>query len=288
MLLGVLLVTAPASSSDEPSAEIRQGQVAFRGRDGVALDVPYVPTEGFVVDEMFKLAELRAGDILYDLGCGDGRIVIGAAKKTGVRGVGIDIDPARIAESKAKAAAAGVADRTTFLQEDLFQSDIKDATVVTLFLLHEVNMRLRPKLFRELKPGTRIISHNFDMGGWMPDRSSFLGLWEDGFHTLYLWVIPANVSGLWTGQRGKDSLTLMINQKFRKITGSLLINKRIVLPLTEAEISGERVRFSAKNESQGRSITFEGRVKGNLVEGTLTENDSEGEPWKATRDAATI
>ncbi len=252
------------------------------------LDVPYVPTERFVMEEMFKLADLRAGDVLYDLGCGDGRIVIGAAKKAGVRGVGIDIDPVRVAQSKANAAVAGVADKTTFLQQDLFQSDIKDATVATLFLLHELNMRIRPKLFRELRPGTRVISHNFDMGDWIPDRSSFLGLWEDGFHTLYLWVIPANVSGLWTGRYGKDSLTLVINQKFQKIAGNLVINKKIVLPLAEAEVSGEHIRFAAKSQNQGRSITFEGRGKGNLLEGTLTEKGSEGEPWMATRDPATI
>ena len=250
--------------------------------------MPYVPTEGFVMEEMFKLAGLRAGDVLYDLGCGDGRIVIGAVKKAGVRGVGIDIDPARIKESKAKAADAGVADRTTFLQQDLFQSDIREATVVTLFLLHEINMKLRPKLFSELKPGTRLISHNFDMGDWTPDKSLSLGLWEDGFHTLYFWVIPVNASGSWVGRCRGEYVTLTVNQKFQNISGSLAIGRKTALPLTEAEVMGQRVRFVAKSQKQERTIVFEGSVKGNTLEGVLKEEGGKGEPWRANRDPATI
>jgi SAM-dependent methyltransferase len=289
LFLGSFLFPVPGPSSASTTIpELRQGQLIFRGDDGVILDVPYVPTEDFVVDQMLNLVELRAGDILYDLGCGDGRIVVGAARKADIRGTGIDIDPARIAESKAKAIAAGVAARTTFLQQDLFQSDIGGATVVTLFLLREINMKLRPKLFRELKPGTRVVSHNFDMGDWPPDISSFLGLWEDGFHTLYSWVVPANASGSWTGQHGGESLRLIINQKFQNVTGSLLIDKKTVLPLSEAKISGRHISFTAKNEEQGRSIIFEGAVTGNVLEGMLNEKDTKGEPWKAVRDPDTI
>jgi SAM-dependent methyltransferase len=289
LIVGMLLLSMPGLLWADPATpEIRQGHIIFRGGDRVVLDVPYVPTEDFIINEMFKLVRLRASDILYDLGCGDGRIVIRAVKKVGARGVGVDIDPTRIAESKAKAIAAGVADRTTFLQQDLFQSDIGDATVVTLFLLHEINMKLRPKLFSELKPGTRIVSHNFDMGDWTPDKSSSLGLWEDGFHTLYSWVIPANVSGSWSGQYKNESLMLVVNQKLQKIGGTLVINRQILLPISEAEVSGEQIRFVARSQGQGRVIVFEGNVKGNALEGILKEEGAKGEPWSAIRDPSTL
>jgi SAM-dependent methyltransferase len=289
LLLATILLSMPGPAAAGTVAPgLQDGKFVFRGGDGAVLDVPYVPTEDFVVDEMFKLVDLRAGDVLYDLGCGDGRIVVGAAKRAGVRGVGIDIDPTRIRESKEKAVSAGVARRTTFLRQDLFQSDIGEATVVTLFLLHEINMKLRPKLFTELRPGTRVVSHNFDMGDWTPDKSSFLGLWEDGFHTLYSWVIPANVSGSWTGRFRGESITLVINQKLQRITGGLMVNKKIVLPISESEISGEQIRFAAKSERQKRSFIFEGKATGNVLEGFLGDNGEKGEPWKAIRDAGTI
>lgn len=267
---------------------MQYGRFIFRGAEGVLLDVPYVPTEDHIVEEMFKLVELRDGDVLYDLGSGDGRIVIGAAKKANVRAVGIDIDPRRIAESKAKALAARLTGKAIFLQQDFFESDIKEAAVVTLFLLNEINLRLRPKLFRELRAGTRIVSHNFDMGDWKADKELSLGLWEDGFHNLYFWVLPANVSGRWTGRHKGESWTLLINQRFQRIEGSLLINGKFVLPFSEAAISGDVIRFIAKSEGQGKSITFEGKARGNLIEGMSRENGAKGALWKAIRDPATI
>jgi SAM-dependent methyltransferase len=148
-------------------------------------DVPYVPTREDVMAEMLKIAAVTKNDIVYDLGCGDGRIVITAAKDFGARGVGIDIDPKLIEESKENARKAGVADRVTFLEGDLFEADLKDATVVTLYLLPSVNLRLRPKLLRELKPGTRVISHNYDMGDWKPEKQT-----QIGNHMVFLWTIP--------------------------------------------------------------------------------------------------
>ena len=140
-----------------------------------------------VVEEMLKLADVKKSDIVYDLGCGDGRIVITAAKRYGARGVGIDIDPERIRESQENAQKEGVADKVKFREEDLFESDIKEATVVTLYLLNSLNQKLKPKLLKELKPGTRVVSHNFDMGEWKPEKTvQLLG------STIYLWVIPAN------------------------------------------------------------------------------------------------
>ncbi|MGE5486617.1 MAG: SAM-dependent methyltransferase [bacterium] len=148
-------------------------------------DVVFVPTPDDVVREMLKLANVQKGDILYDLGCGDGRTVITAAKEYGIRAVGIDINPVRISESKANAQAAGVTDKVEFRNEDLFEADFKEATVITLYLLPSLNLKLRPRLWKELKPGTRIVSHDFDMGDWKPDKTV-----ELEHHTIYLWTIP--------------------------------------------------------------------------------------------------
>jgi precorrin-6B methylase 2 len=149
-------------------------------------DVPYVPTREEVVNGMLKLGEVKRGDVLYDLGCGDGRIVITAAQKYGARGVGVDIDPQRIKEANENAQKAGVSDKVKFMEADLFEANISDATVVTLYLLPSVNLKLRPKLMRDLKPGTRIVSHSFDMGDWKPEKE----IEVDG-ERIYFWTIPA-------------------------------------------------------------------------------------------------
>jgi ubiquinone/menaquinone biosynthesis C-methylase UbiE len=147
-------------------------------------DVPFVPTRQDVVEEMLRVAGVKAGDVVYDLGCGDGRIVITAAQKFGARGIGIDINPERITEATANAKRAGVKN-VTFKVGDLFEADIRDATVVTLYLLPDVNLRLKPKLLRDLKPGTRIVSHDFSMGeDWKPEKTVRLG--ND---YIYFWTI---------------------------------------------------------------------------------------------------
>lgn len=151
----------------------------------VKLDVPYVPTRPEVVDAMLKLANVTSKDVVYDLGCGDGRIVITAARKYGATGKGIDINPERIAEAKANAAQAKVGDKVKFVVADLFKTDFSPASVVTLYLLNSVNMRLRPLLLSQLKPGTRIVSHAFDMGDWKPEKTV-----EVEGATIYLWTIP--------------------------------------------------------------------------------------------------
>lgn len=156
-------------------------------------DVHYVPTPEEVVEKMLELANVGKDDVVYDLGCGDGRIVITAAKKYGARGVGVDIDPQRIKESNENAQKAGVTDRVKFLQQDLFEMDFSEATVVTLYLLPALNLKLRPKLLRELKPGTRIVSHAFDMGDWKPEKVVTVSA-DSGFVdqlTVYYWVVPA-------------------------------------------------------------------------------------------------
>lgn len=155
------------------------------------LDVPYVPTPPEVVAKMLEMAEVRRGDMVYDLGCGDGRIVIAAAREFGARGVGIDIDPQRIAEAKANAIAAGVADRTRFEVGDLFKSDFSDADVVTLYLLPDINLRLRPRLWRQLRIGTRVVSHEFSMGDWRPAQAAMV----DG-RSVLRWTIDARIKAM--------------------------------------------------------------------------------------------
>ncbi|HNY39327.1 MAG TPA: class I SAM-dependent methyltransferase [Bryobacteraceae bacterium] len=157
-------------------------------------DVPYVPTTERAVEEMLKLAKVEKGDVLYDLGCGDGRIVITAASKYGTRGVGIDINPVRIEEARANAKKAGVEHLVKFIEQDLFEAKISDASVVTLFLLPSVNLKLRPKLLADLKPGTRVVSNTFDMGDWKAEKETALedNDYEDSYlsHKFFLWTIP--------------------------------------------------------------------------------------------------
>ncbi len=164
-------------------------------------EVPYEPTHEKVVAEMLKVAKVGKNDILYDLGSGDGRIVITAAKKFGTRGVGVDIDPALIREARENAAEAGVADKVKFLQQDLFKTDIREATVVTLYLGPEMNRRLRPKLLSDLKPGSRVVSHNHDLGHWTPLKTLNVRVRQDmrfktlnvrvlQQHRIYYWVVP--------------------------------------------------------------------------------------------------
>jgi SAM-dependent methyltransferase len=169
-------------------------------------EVPYMPTHEKVVAEMLKMAKVGKDDIVYDLGSGDGRIVITAAKEFGARGVGVDIDPDLIREARENAVKAGVADKVKFFQQDLFDTDIREATVVTLYLLPEVNRRLRPRLLRDLKPGTRVVSHNHDMGDWKPLKtlrvrvpheyviSKTLNMRVPRQHTIYYWVVPPRTS----------------------------------------------------------------------------------------------
>lgn len=173
--LALVFALAPAISNAQEAKKLREPDVIF------------VPTPQEVVDAMLKLADVHKGDVVYDLGCGDGRIVATAAKRYGVRGVGIDINPERIAEAKETIRQAGVGNLVALRNEDLFETDIKDASVVTLYLLTSLNLKLRPKLWSDLKPGTRIVSQTFDMGDWKPEKTeTFAG------HTIYLWTVPAN------------------------------------------------------------------------------------------------
>jgi SAM-dependent methyltransferase len=153
--------------------------------EDIKLDVPYVPTPQVVVDKMLELANVTKDDYLIDLGCGDGRIPISAARQFGTRGMGVDIDPARIYEANVNAVNARVGDKVEFKKQDLFQTDFSKATVLTMYLLPRINLELRPRILSQLKPGTRVVSHTFDMGDWKPDKKLIVG-----DHTIYLWIVP--------------------------------------------------------------------------------------------------
>lgn len=153
------------------------------------LDVPYVPTHETIVDAMLEMAEVKGDDVLYDLGSGDGRIPIAAAKRFGTRGVGIDLNPQRIKEANENAQKAGVTGKVKFIEGDLFAQDFSEATVLTLYLLPDVNLRLRPKIL-EMKPGTRVVSHNYDMGDWLPAKTRTIKLPDGSTHYVHFWRVP--------------------------------------------------------------------------------------------------
>jgi len=259
------------------------------------LDVRYDPSTPGVVARMLRMANVTADDLVYDLGCGDGRIVIAAAREYGARGVGIDIDPVRISEAKDNAKKEVVTGKVRFIEQNLFEADIDKATVVTLFLLPSVNLRLRPKLFRELEPGTRIVSHEHWMGDWKPDQTEDFR--ADGrSHTVHLWILPANVSGTWewTGRTdtGKRRYSLGLDQEFQAVYGKLSSDGANIT-ISEMTLEGDRIRFVIEEETGNEKVirTFDGTADGNSIKGTVestTDNGVTKKRWRAKRDTATI
>jgi SAM-dependent methyltransferase len=254
------------------------------------LDVPYVPTRPEVVDRMLEMASVGKSDVLYDLGCGDGRIVITAAERYGTRGVGVDINPERIRESRENAAKAGVTNLVEFREQDLFQTDFHRATVVTLYLLTSVNLRLRPILFAQLQPGTRVVSHDFSMDSWTPDNTDSV-VAGGRTHNLFFWVIPANFSGTWewkwTEGAARVPCKLDVDQHFQAATGRFTAGSS-ELPLKDLTITGDHVRIRVERGDEAKSevVVFEGRVSGDSVEGTVgPEGASKSalKPWTAKR-----
>lgn len=259
------------------------------------LDVPYVPTKPEVVAEMLRMANVGKEDILYDLGCGDGRIVITAAQLYGTRGVGIDIDSERIIESNENAAKANVTHLVKFIEQDLFEADFHEATVVSLYLLTSVNLRLRPRLFAQLRPGTRVVSHNYAMDTWKPDQSSIVMVNEQS-HNVYFWIIPANVSGAWEWNWTEDSekvpYVLELEQLFQWPTGKIKVEGSELL-LRDVVLTGDKIQFSVDKEERGKLTTmiFEGRVSNNTIDGfTVIQGGAKQNKraWKAKRNPATI
>jgi len=193
LLAGLLAGGAAPSVSAQGPDSASTSPSTVTPDDTTDKDVPYVPTAQSVVIQMLKAAGVSEDDVVYDLGSGDGRIPIAAAKEFGARAVGVEIDSALVAKARAKAREAGVADKVKFIQGDLFNTDLRDATVVALYLWPEINIRLRPKLLRELDPGDRIVSHDFRMGDWTPDRRIDAGRGNTGQEVVYLWTVPETV-----------------------------------------------------------------------------------------------
>lgn len=250
---------------------------------GPVHDAPFVISPPATVEEMLRLAAVGPEDLVYDLGSGDGRVVIAAAAKFGARGVGIERDAALIEQSRASAARAGVADRVRFLQQDLFAADLGEATVVTLYLSPNLNLKLRPALLR-LKPGTRIVSHSSGLGDWRPDRKTTIR------KDVLLWVVPAQLSGRWRAQVGaaKRSILLQISQRFQEVSAAAVVEGKPA-QVWEASLEADRLRFVVVEDADGKAeaaLYFEGRVQGKVIAGTVTRGagrDRVAEEWRAER-----
>jgi SAM-dependent methyltransferase len=250
---------------------------------------PFVPTEESDVTRMLRLADLREGDMVFDLGSGDGRIVLEAARmKAGVRGRGIEMDEKLVNESRATAQASRLADRVQFVQQNAFDADLKDATVITMWLWPEVMHMLRPKILAEAKPGTRVITRMWDLGTWPPDESTTEGT------TLYKWIVPARVGGYWSwnltlGER-KIAYSAIFEQRFQSVEGVVRVSNRRAL-LNDVKVKGEDISFSLLISIEGAKLMrhqFTGKVRGDIVEGTVTVLQAPYEqsiemPWRAQR-----
>jgi hypothetical protein len=249
----------------------------------IELDVPYVETPDNIVTLMLDLAEITDNDYVIDLGTGDGRIVIGAVKR-GATGLGVDLDPVRIEEARVNADKAGVSDRVKFEVADLFKTDISAATVVTLFLNSEVNMRLRPTLLEKLKPGTRVVSHNFDMEDWQPDRQEQLMLNSNNnfyIHDIFYWVIPADVSGEWKWENGSDQFVMTVEQQFQEINVRISANGENLVT-DNSVLVGNTLKMSAVNPVTNQTYQFEGMVELDSISGNLLSGNTQL-GWTAKR-----
>jgi hypothetical protein len=233
-------------------------------------DVVWVPTPQSLVDKMLEIGKVTPQDYVIDLGSGDGRIVITVAKRGG-RALGIEYNPDMVALSKSHAAIEGVSDRATFMKADLFETDLSKATVITMFLLPDINLRLRPKLL-DLKPGTRIVSNSFDMAEWSPDRTEKVSEGCTSWCTAYLWIVPAKIAGRWELGGGE----LALKQEFQVLSGTLTLNGKNT-SISDAKMLGDEITFTADN------TTYTGRVTGGMLKGTAKADDGSSTPWSATR-----
>lgn len=246
------------------------------------LDVPYVPTPDNVVERMLDVTNVQSSDYVVDLGSGDGRIVIAAAKR-GASGHGIDLDPKRVDEARENASEQGVDEQIMFMEKDIFNTDFSEASVVTMYLLPSVNKKLRPKLLDNLQPGTQIVSHSFDMGSWKADKEIVVR--DDGSsHDIYYWIIPAKVEGAWTWNHDDTDFTLSINQRFQEISAKITNGSDNHFDITQAELKGKRINIRATNNDQ--QYIFSGRVEEDTIHGMMQHHngdDKELFQWEATR-----
>lgn len=228
------------------------------------LDVPYVPTPQSVVDRMLELGEVGASDYVIDLGSGDGRIPVTAAKRYGARAMGVDLNPKRIEEARQNATENGVTDKVEFKNQNLFDTPIGEADVLTMYLLPRVNVQLRPRILSELEPGSRVVSHAFDMDDWEPDQQETV----EG-KTIYLWIVPAQVEGTWKLQ-GDTPLTLNLTQHFQKVKGTASVGGKEVA-LSDVSLRGKQLQFSVEGKA------YEGVVDGASL------SAADGGNWRATK-----
>jgi Methyltransferase domain len=269
-LAAALLLAVPAAAAREPYAPAP-------GQPGK--DVVWVPTAEDVAERMLAMAQTGPGDTVVDLGSGDGVIAITAARKFGARALGIEYNPAMVELARRNATAAGVAGRVTFVRGDIFASDYAQATVLTLYLRQDLNLRLRPQIL-SLRPGTRVVSHAFDMGDWRPDEISSLR--EE---RCYLWIVPAGVFGVWrldtTGSARMPRLVIEFDQRYQAIGGSVTLGE-VTAGLREARLRGAEVAF-AFVDGRGVRREFSGRVSGLHMEGSFRADGGAVGGWTATR-----
>ena len=258
LVLFVSLACVDAQSTQAPAKPF-EPSVGQAGKD-----VVWVPTPQSVVEKMLDLTKVAPQDFVIDLGSGDGRTVIAAAKR-GARAMGIEYNPDMVELSKRNAAAAGVSDKATFVKADLFETDFSKATVITMFLLPTINMQLRPKLL-ELKPGTRIASNSFTMEDWQSDESVTVSDCDTSWCTAHFWVVPAKVEGTWQMPEGDLKLT----QKFQMVSGTLGAS-----PISSGRLRGDQITFTVGG------ARYAGRVDGSVIRGTIT--GGKGAAWTATR-----
>ncbi len=275
-VMGALICAMPiaALAQTAPGAAF----VPSVGQEGK--DVIWVPTPPELVDRMLKLAQVTNKDYVVDLGAGDGRIAIAAAKSFGARALGIEYNPEMVVLSNQNAQQAGVAAKAKFIQGDIFEKDFSDATVVTMYLLTALNMRLRPKLL-EMKPGTRLVAHQFGMGDWMPDETSY----AEG-RPAHLWIVPAKAAGSWKLRipAGKNTreFTLQIEQTFQKFTGSANFGK-VNTTLRDTRLQGDAIRFTL-TDLNGKLREFSGRIQGDTMSGEIL-GPGERLRWQAARSS---
>jgi hypothetical protein len=257
------------------------------------LDTPYVPTPQVVVDRMLDLAQLKAGEMVIDLGSGDGRIMIEAATRYGARGFGVEIDPLLVKRSNENALRAGVADRVKFLQQDLFKTDFHEANVLTLYLLPDVNLALRPKILAELKAGARVVSHDYNMGDWRPDAEETIPAPDKKVGArkesqVYLWTVPAKVDGDWkfelSGGVKSRRTRLSLKQKYQMVSGTVELTGQGDVPLSGGKLRGNELRLTLPPGAVDRGpVEMVGRVNGDTLAGTLRKGGRDIANWSARR-----
>ncbi len=299
VLVGMAIVIATAScqvNDRRLGSHFTQYSGAEFADKSSKLDIGYDPAPMPVVREMLKLASVGPGDFLIDLGSGDGRIVITAAKEFGARGFGVELNRELVELSRQYAEEMRVAHRTSFSVEDLFMRDLSKADVVTLYLHPEVNLKLRPKLWNELTPGTRVVSHGYHMGDWRPDKIMVMDIDrpDSTESILYLRIMPARIAGKWQWRiampGGEQSFSVDFNQYFQDI-GGVAGNEKGKWRLFDATLRGSWIAFSLVSEAHHRMIRqdYEGRVTGNVIEGTVAligGVEKTTFEWRASRTAA--